>query len=92
VKLLSTRTRAQLWKLQDAVRQAAQEREKVLRVLMNARGALAPEARHELWLEFSCVDQEYQFQVRQLTEFCERHGSATGSNSRPLSDNGVTES
>jgi hypothetical protein len=90
VKLLSTRARAQLWKLQDAVRQAAQERDKVLRVLMNARGALAPEARHELWLEFSCVDQEYQFQVRQLAEFCERHGSAAGGGGVALRDGSVT--
>jgi hypothetical protein len=90
VKLLSTRARAQLWKLQDAVRQAAQERDKVLRVLMNARSALAPEARHELWLEFSCVDQEYQFQVRQLAEFCERHGSAAGAGEVALRDGSVT--
>lgn len=79
MKLLSTRARAQLWKLQDAVRQADQEREKILRVLLNAREALAPQARHELWLEFSWMDQEYRFHVLQLTCFCERHGTATGS-------------
>ncbi len=89
MKLLSTRTRAQLWKLQDAVRQAAQERDKVLRVLMSARDALAPEARHELWLEFSCVDQEYRYAVDCLAQFVERHGSATG-DGESESDNGVT--
>lgn len=90
MKLLSTRARAQLWKLQDAVRQSAQEREKVLRVLLNARDALAPEARHELLLEFACVDQEYQCQVARLTEFCERHGNDTGGDGEPMPANDVT--
>jgi hypothetical protein len=80
VKLLSTRARAQLWKLQDAVRQTARERDSTLRVLLNAREALAPEARRELWLEFSCVDQEYRYAVSQLALFVEQHGSgASGS-------------
>lgn len=73
MKLLSTRARAELWKLQDAVREAATERAKVLRVLMNARGALMPEALHELWLEFSCVDQEYRYHIARLEDFCLRH-------------------
>jgi hypothetical protein len=90
VKLLSTRTRAQLWKLQEAVRQAAQEREKVLRVLVNGRAALAPEARHELWLEFSCVDQEYRYAVDSLAQFVERHGSAADGDRLPEPDAGVT--
>jgi hypothetical protein len=90
VKLLSTRARAQLWKLQDAVRQAAQEREKLLRVLLNARDALAPEARHELLLEFACVDQEYQFQVARLADFCERHGSDTGGDGEPAPESQAT--
>jgi hypothetical protein len=90
VKLLSTRTRAQLWKLQEAVRRTAQEREKVLRVLVNARVALAPEARHELWLEFSCVDQEYRHAVDSLERFVEGHGSAANSDRLPEPDAGVT--
>lgn len=77
MKLLSTRARAELWKLQGAVRRAADERNKVLRVLLNARGALAREAQHELWLEFSCVDQEYRYSVTKLAAFCERHGLAS---------------
>lgn len=77
MKLLSTRSRARLWKLQDAVRRASQEREKVLRVLLNARDALAAEAQRELWLEFSCVDQEYRCAVTRLEHFVEQHGSAT---------------
>ena len=75
MKLLSTRTRARLWKLQDAVRHAATEREKVLKVLLNAREALAMEARREMLLEFSCVDQEYRCAVSRLASFVEKHGS-----------------
>ena len=75
MKLLSTRACAELWKLQTAVRQAAEERNKVLRVLMNGHSALTQDAQHELWMEFSWVDQEYRFTVMQLAAFCERHGS-----------------
>lgn len=78
MKLLSTRSRAQLWKLQDAVRRAAQDREGVLRMLLNAREVLADEAQRELWLEFSCVDQEYRCAVARLAQFVEDHGSAAG--------------
>jgi hypothetical protein len=78
VKLLSTRARAQLWKLQDAVRQASRERQEVLQVLMNASEALAPAARRELGLEFACVDQEYRHAVSELHKFCEDHGESAG--------------
>jgi hypothetical protein len=77
VKLLSTRARAELWKLQDAVRHAGDERNKLLRVLMNAREALAMDAQRELWMEFSWADQEYRFRVSQLAEFCDRHEMRT---------------
>jgi hypothetical protein len=87
VKLLSTRARAQLWKLQDAVRQASQERQKILKVLMNASEALALEARRELWLEFACLDQEYRHAVTQLGQFVEKHGSATGDGDSGLEGN-----
>jgi len=75
VKLLSTRARAKLWKLQDSVQQAANERNRVVRVLLHAHAALAQDAQHELWMEFSLVDQEYRFRVIQLEAFCERHGA-----------------
>jgi len=77
VKLLSTRARAELWKLQASVRAAAEERNKVLRVLMHGRGVLMPNAQHELWMEFSWADQEYRFSVLQLAAFCERHAERT---------------
>lgn len=89
MKLLSTRARAQLWKLQDTVRLAAQEREKLWRVLISAREALAEEARRELWLEFSCVDHEYRYAVTRLAQFVERHGHATDSD-EPGYDGSVT--
>ena len=75
MKLLSTRARAELWKLQAAVRATAEERNKVLRVLMSGRGVLTRDAQHELWMEFSWADQEYRFSVMQLAAFVERHGS-----------------
>jgi hypothetical protein len=77
VKLLSTRARAELWKLQTAVRAAVEERNKVLRVLMHGRGVLTRDAQQELWMEFSSADQEYRFSVMQLAAFCERHGVRT---------------
>jgi hypothetical protein len=73
VKLLSTRSRAKLWKLQDSVREAADERNRVLRVLLVAHQALAEEAQRELWMEFSCADQEYRYRVVELATFCTRH-------------------
>jgi hypothetical protein len=73
VKLLSTRARAQLWKLQDAVKETAGERNRVLRVLLHAHGALVEEAQRELWREFSQADQEYRYCVVELASFCERH-------------------
>lgn len=75
MKLLSTRARAQLWKLQDSVRAAAEERNRVLRLLMSAQRALSGEAHHELWMEFAVSDQEYRFHVAQLAAFCEKHGA-----------------
>lgn len=75
MKLLSTRARAELWKLQASMRHAADERSKVLRVLLGSRTALTPAAQHDLWLEFAWVDQEYRFAVMQLAAFCAKHGS-----------------
>jgi len=76
VKLLSTRACAKLWKLQDSVREAAGDRNRLLRVLLHAHGALAGEAQREMWLEFSCADQEYRYAVTNLARFCESHGAA----------------
>jgi hypothetical protein len=78
-RLLSTRARAQLWKLQEEVRTAMKERERLLRILSSSRTALTPSAHRELWMEFSCADQEYRHAVSQLQGFCEKHGeSAAG--------------
>ena len=73
MKLLSTRARAELWKLQAALHKVADERNALLKVLLDSPGVLTPGAQHELWLEFSWIDQEYRFCVMQLVEFCERH-------------------
>jgi hypothetical protein len=74
VKLLSTRVRAQLWKLQEAVRASGRERDRLLKLLMSSRELITPDAHHDLWMEFSCADQEYRHAVRNLATFCERHG------------------
>jgi hypothetical protein len=73
MKLLSTRARAELWKLQAAMRHAAEERNKVARVLLTSRSVLTAQAQRDLWLEFAWVDQEYRFTVSQLVQFCSRH-------------------
>jgi hypothetical protein len=75
-RLLSTRARAQLWKLQEEVRMAMRERERLLRILSSIRTSLTPSAYHELWMEFSCADQEYRHAVAQLQQFCEKHGES----------------
>jgi hypothetical protein len=80
VKLLSTRARAELRRLQDAVRSAAKERERVLRVLALSRSALTPAACHDVWLEFSWCDQEYHYAVANLAAFVDRHGKAVDAN------------
>jgi hypothetical protein len=78
VKLLSTRARAQLWQLQVAVRAAAKVRDQSLPMLLRARRAITQDALRELWLEFSCADQEYRNAVSQLAMFVEKHASEQG--------------
>jgi len=75
VKLLSTRARAQLWKLQEAVRTTSRERERWLRMLYSSRSVLAASAHRDLWMEFSCADQEYQYAVARLAEFVQGHAA-----------------
>jgi hypothetical protein len=75
VKLLSTRARAQLWKLQEAVRSTSKERERSLRMLYSGRSVLTASANHDLWMEFSCADQEYQYAVSRLAEFVQGHAA-----------------
>lgn len=70
---MSTRARAQLWKLQEAVRTASRERDRLMRQLESSRFALAMGARRELWMELSLAEQEYRVAVAQLLEFCNRH-------------------
>lgn len=72
-RLMSTRARAQLWKLQEAVRAASRERDRLMRQLESSRTALAMGARRELWMELSLAEQEYRVAVGQLLEFCDRH-------------------
>lgn len=73
MKLLSTRARARLWKLQERVRSASRERERLLRLVESARLALAPSARRDLWMEFCCADSEYRHAVAELEKFCNGH-------------------
>jgi hypothetical protein len=72
-RLLSTRARAQLWKLQEGVRAAGRERERLLRVLNSSRTSLLAEARREIWMEFSLADQEYRHAVACLADFVDTH-------------------
>lgn len=76
MKLLSTRARAELWRLQAALNKTADERSKVLKMLLDSPGILTAGAQQELWLEFSWIDQEYRFCVMQLAAFCEKHGQS----------------
>jgi hypothetical protein len=88
VKLLSTRARAELWKLQAVLHKVADERNGLLKVLLDSPGVLTPGAQRELWLEFSWLDQEYRFCVAQLVAFCEKHGSKVqpADETRPISE------
>jgi hypothetical protein len=81
VKLLSTRARAELWKLQSELRAAAKVRNKSLPLLLMGRKVVTQEALRELWLEFSCADQEYRYAVAQLAEFVQRHAPEGGAES-----------
>jgi hypothetical protein len=84
---MSTRARAQLWKLQEAVRAASRERDSLMRQLESSRFALATGARRELWMELSLAEQEYRVAVAQLLEFCNRHSLVAANDqtaSRPL--------
>jgi hypothetical protein len=78
VKLLSTRARAELWKLQAALRAAARVRNESLPLLLLGRKAVTDDALRELWLEFSCADQEYRHAVAQLSAFVQRHAPGDG--------------
>jgi hypothetical protein len=78
---MSTRARAQLWKLQEAVRAASRERDRLMRQLESGRSALAMGARRELWMEFSLAEQEYRVAIAQLLEFCNRHSLVATSDS-----------
>ena len=74
MKLLSTRACAELWRLQSSLRQAAEERNTVLRMLLANRNVITTSAQRELWLEFACMDQEYRYAVAKLAGFCATHG------------------
>jgi hypothetical protein len=87
MKLLSTRARAQLWKLQLAVRTAATARNQSLPMLLRARKAVTHEALREMWLEFSCADQEYRHAVAQLAAFVQQHAETGPSSKTESLDN-----
>lgn len=53
----------------------SKERERWLRLLNSGRAVLAPSANHDLWMEFSCADQEYCHAVSQLAEFVRDHAA-----------------
>lgn len=78
MKLLSTRARAELWRLQNSMRNAGRERERLLRLLSSSRAALSPDAQWDICMEFICADQEYRFRVMQLAAFCEQHTLKSG--------------
>ncbi|MEJ0099952.1 MAG: hypothetical protein WDO12_09485 [Pseudomonadota bacterium] len=77
MKLLSTRARAELWRLQNAMRMAGKDRERLLRMLSSSRIALSVDAQRDICLEFACADQEYRHAVALLGEFVRRHGDAS---------------
>lgn len=77
MKLLSTRARAELWRLQNAMRAAGKERERLLRMLGSSRAALSVEAQWDICMEYSCADQEYRYAVALLGEFVRRHDAAS---------------
>ncbi len=77
MKLLSTRARAELWRLQNAMRAAGKERERLLRLLGSSRAALSVEAQRDICMEYSCADQEYRYAVAVLAEFVLRHDAAS---------------
>jgi hypothetical protein len=77
MKLLSTRARAELWRLQNAMRVAVKERDRALRMLTSSRAALSIEAQRDICMEFACADQEYRYALMGLVSFCEKHSAAT---------------
>lgn len=73
MKLLSTRARAELWRLQNAMRIAGKERDRLLRMLSSSRAALSIDAQRDICMEYACADQEYRFCVMRLAAFCDQH-------------------
>ncbi len=78
MKLLSTRARAELWRLQNAMRLAARDRDRLLRILGSSRTALSVDAQRDIYLEFACADQEYRHTVALLAEFVRHHDAVAG--------------
>jgi hypothetical protein len=76
MKLLSTRARAELWRLQSAMREAMKERDRLLRLLSSSREALTLDAQHDVCMEYVCADQEYRHAVMRLSEFVRAHALA----------------
>jgi hypothetical protein len=79
MKLLSTRARAELWRLQAAVRSAGKERDRLLRILNSSRAALTADAQRDVCLDYSCADQEYRHAVTVLSDFVRKHETASNS-------------
>ena len=91
MKLLSTRARAELWRVQAAVRVASKERDRLLRMLSSSRAALTADAQRDICLEYSCAEQEYRYTVVSLSDFVKRHGIQSASASENQDQTSVTE-
>ena len=67
---LSRRKLSKLRTLQSDVRESAASRNLALRIFIASRFAMTGWAQKDLWLEFSCADQEYRSAVNGLAKFC----------------------
>ena len=75
MKPLSTQVRVELWQLQDAVRHAGRDRDRLLRILNSIPAVVSGDARRETCLEFISADREYRQAVRRLTAFVQSGAS-----------------
>jgi len=85
MQLLSRRMRSQLRALQAKVLELEARRNSVLHVFFASRTVTTPPAQRELWLEFSCVDQDYRIAVSELARLCQVHRQGAGGRVNPAS-------
>lgn len=84
MKPLSTRARVELWQLQDAVRHAGRDRDRLLRILNSMPAVVSGEMRRDTCLEFIQVDREYRQAVRRLTAFVHSGAAAPSQSASAL--------